>query len=87
MIKALGEKDLSAQETMHHLLSLKLYSSSFRVVPVSLDGSRRVKSKFSENDRSTNNSLLEIYAQRQQFSDQVPNIMTLNLAEFVKHSN
>ena len=26
MMKALGERDISAQETMHHLLSLKLYS-------------------------------------------------------------
>ena len=83
MIKALGERDVSAQETMH-LLSLKLYNSSFRVLPVSLDGSCRVKSKFAENDRSTNDSLLDVYAQRQQFSDQAPTIMTFNLAEFVK---
>ena len=27
MIKTLGERDFSAQETMHLLLSLKLYSS------------------------------------------------------------
>ena len=69
MIKALGERDVSAQETMHHLLSLKLYSSPFRVVLVSLDGSHRVKTKFAENDRSRNDSLLDVYSQRQQFSD------------------
>ena len=41
-MKTLGERDYSAQETMHHLLSLKLYSSSFNVIPVSLNGSRQV---------------------------------------------
>ena len=40
MIRTLGERDFSAQETMHHLLSVKLYSSSFNVVPISLEGSR-----------------------------------------------
>ena len=40
--KSLGERDYAAQETMHHLLSLKLHSSSFNVIPVSLSGSRRL---------------------------------------------
>ena len=40
MIKALGERDFSVQETMHLLLSLKLHSSSFQVLPVNLDGTR-----------------------------------------------
>ena len=38
MTKALGERDVSAQETMQHLLFIKLYSSSFRVQSVSFDG-------------------------------------------------
>ena len=63
---------------------MKSSPGSCRVFPVSLDGSRRVKSKFAENDRSTNDSLLDVYAQRQQFSDQAATIMTFNLAEFVK---
>ena len=29
VMKAIGERDYAAQETMHHLLSLKLHSSSF----------------------------------------------------------
>ena len=41
--KSLGERDYAAQETIHHLLSLKLHSSSFKVLPVSLNGSRRVR--------------------------------------------
>ena len=43
VMKTLGERDYAAQETMHHLLSLKLHSSSFNVIPVSLNGSRRVQ--------------------------------------------
>ncbi|CAB4020199.1 Hypothetical predicted protein [Paramuricea clavata] len=39
VMKSLGERDYAAQETMHHLLSLKLHSSSFKVMPVSLNGS------------------------------------------------
>ncbi len=41
-MKSLGERDYAAQETMHNLFSLKLHSSSFKVIPVSLNGSRRV---------------------------------------------
>ena len=43
MITTLGERDFSAQETMHLLLSLKLHSSSFQVLPVNLDGTRSLK--------------------------------------------
>lgn len=43
IMKSLGERDFSAQETMHHLLSLKLVSSSFRAIPISLNGSRKYK--------------------------------------------
>ena len=35
VIKYVGQRDYAAQEEMHHLLSLKLHSSSFRVIPVS----------------------------------------------------
>ena len=39
IMKSLGQRDFSAQETMDHLLSLKLVNSTFTVVSVSLDGS------------------------------------------------
>jgi hypothetical protein len=42
-MKYLGERDYAAQETVHHLLSLKLNSSSLKAMPVSLNGSRRVR--------------------------------------------
>jgi hypothetical protein len=32
VMKTLGERDYAAEETMHHLLSLKLHSSSFKVM-------------------------------------------------------
>ena len=50
MIKRLGECDISAQEAMHLLLSLKLYSSTFFVIPVNLDGSRRIKVNYHTTD-------------------------------------
>lgn len=43
MMKTLGERDFSAQETMILLLSLKLYSTSFNVLPVNLNGSQKVQ--------------------------------------------
>ena len=42
-MKSLGERDYAAQETMHHLLS-------FKVVPVSLNDSRRVRDTVSVED-------------------------------------
>ena len=41
-MKTVGERDYPAQEIMHHLHSLKLHSSSFTVIPVSINGSRRI---------------------------------------------
>ncbi len=62
VMKSLGERDYAAQETMHHLLSLKLHSSSFKVMPVSLNGSRRVRNTAEEGESCTNYSLLDVYA-------------------------
>ncbi|CAB3977795.1 ATP-dependent DNA helicase PIF1 [Paramuricea clavata] len=69
VMKSLGERDYAAQETMHHLLSLKLHSSSFKVMPVSLNGSRRVRDTASidEGESCTDYSLLDVYANREQY--------------------
>ena len=58
-MKTLSERDYAAQETVHHLLSLKLHSSSFKVIPVSLNGSPRVRSNLciEDSDSCTDNSL------------------------------
>eukprot|EP00794_Sanderia_malayensis_P018458 gene18459-20309_t len=84
---SLGERDFSAQETMHLLLSLKLHSSSFNVVPVSLTGSRKLRNQFHFNisndnvDISTENSLLDAYSNRQHY-DNSPEFLNMNLAQF-----
>lgn len=66
VMKTLGERDYAAQETIHHLLSLKLHSSTFSVIPLSLDGSRKVRTNLSneDGDTCTDNSLLDVYANR-----------------------
>ena len=82
-MKTVGERDFAAQETMHHLQSLKLHSSSFNVIPVSLNGSRKVSNNISLEDDSicTTNSLPDHYANRDQY-DNSPDIMNLNFLQF-----
>ena len=62
IIKSLGQRYFSAQETMHHLLPLKLLSSSFNVVSISLDGSHKIQTNSTERNVGTNDSLLDVYA-------------------------
>ena len=81
-MKSLGQRDFSAQETMHHLMSLKLVSSSFNVVPISLNGSRRIKPKILDGDNVTNDSLLDTYAKREKYANIIPDIMALNFIDF-----
>ena len=69
-------KDFSAQETMHHLLTLKLVSSSFNVVNISLDGSRKIKTNSAEGNVGTNNSLLDVYAKRAMCIESIPAVIT-----------
>lgn len=42
MMRAIGQRDMSIQEVMHQLLSIKLLSSSFQVITASLDGCRKL---------------------------------------------
>ncbi len=81
VMKSLGERDYAAQETMHHLLSLKLHSSSFKVMPVSLNGSRRVRDTAEEGESCTDYSLLDVYANREQYENS-QDIMNMNFVEF-----
>ena len=83
MIKTLGERDFSAQETMHLLLSLKLHSSSFTVVPVSLNGSRKINISVSPTAKCTSNCLLDYYAKRKMYLERVPDVMNINFMQFV----
>ena len=81
-MKSFGQRDYYAQEVMHHLLSLKLVSSSLKVVPVSLNGSRRVKDDLKDGDCVTNDSLLDTYAKRERFSQSFSNILSVNFITF-----
>ena len=38
MMRVVGESDTSIQEVMHQILGLTLFSSAFRVITMSLDG-------------------------------------------------
>ena len=78
VMKSLGERDYAARETMHHLLSLKLHSSSFKVMPVSLNGSRDTAD---EGESCTDYSLLDVYANREQYESS-QDIMNMNFVEF-----
>ena len=81
VMKSLDERDYAAQETMHHLLSLKLHSSSFNVIPVSLNGSRRVRADVEEGESCTDYSLLDIYATRHEY-DSSELVMNMNFVQF-----
>ena len=81
VMKTIGERDYAAQETMHHLLSLKLHSSSFNVMPVSLNGSRRINTSTTEADVCSNNSLLDVYANRAQYNN-AKDTAELNFVQF-----
>ena len=82
-MKSLCERDYAAQETMHHLLSLKLHNTSFKVMPVSLNGSRRVRdtATIEEGESCTDYSPLDVYANREQYGSS-PNVINMNFVQF-----
>ena len=82
IMKSLGQRDFSAQETMHHLMSLKLVSSSFNVVPISLNGSRRINTNSFDGALVTNESLLDVCANREKYAQTDPNIVMSNFVTF-----
>ena len=67
---------------MHHVMSLKLVSSSFNVVPISLNGSRRIKTYTPHGDNVTNDSLLDTYAKREKYASTIPDLMAFNFIDF-----
>ena len=86
MIQVVGERDFGAQETAHILQSLPLYSCTFNFVTLSLDGGRQLRTDTqTPEDSSTKPSLLETYMNRMQYQDSFPNIMSMNIVEFVSN--
>jgi len=87
-MKTLGQRDFSAQEAMHHLLSLNLVSSSFNVIPINLNGSRRLNVTKKPDDRARTDSLLDVYAQREKYQGTVKcDLRNLNFLLFAMKYN
>jgi len=82
MMRAVGLRDMSIQEVCHQVLKLKLYSSSFEVITVSLDGSRKVENI--DGELISKLSFLDTYASREEFSSDAE-IINCNFLQF--HSN
>ena len=82
IMKSLGQRDFSAQEAMHHLFPSKLVSSSFNVIPISLNGSRKIKTNSAEGDVVTSDSLLDIYANCAKYAEIYPDRTRFNFVTF-----
>ena len=84
MTRAVGQRDMSIQEVMHHILSIKLVSSSFQVITTSLDGSQKVKLT-KDGSLSTEPLLRDSYAGRGIFETDFPGISKCNFIEFASN--
>ena len=82
IISSVGERDFSAQEIMHQILSLKLYCSSFDVVNCSLEGSRQIS--INDDEIETKASYLDDYANRSN-NDTSLEIRESNLINFISN--
>lgn len=76
MVHAVGERDFSAQETGHMLLSLPLSSCTYNFCSVSLIDSRRVS-----KDKATGEMTLG-QSQLQQYSSRNTSLAQVNLKDF-----
>lgn len=61
LIKCVGERDYSAQETCHLLLQLPMFKASRDFIVLSLDGSRVVQERLVEERCATTPSILDHY--------------------------
>ena len=77
MLRAVGERDFSAQETCHMLLSLPLVSCTYNFVTASLDGSKKISKNPESGELLLQASILETYASRD------ASLSPLNLYQFV----
>ena len=63
MMRAVGQRNMSIQEVMHQILSIKLVSSTSEVIKASLHGSRKVNLS-KDGSLCIESSLLDSYARR-----------------------
>ena len=90
MIQVVGERDIGSQKkkTAHLRLGkpLENHSSTFSFLCVSLDGSRRVRTGQDDNDNqgydALDPSVLDHYAVRANWQENIPQILSLNLVQF-----
>jgi len=83
IIRSVGERDFSIQEIMHHLLSLKLHRSSFNVISVSLEGTRKVN--FTTSGIDSEPSYKDNYAARASLKNPTlkTSVLDINFVTFV----
>ena len=82
MMQTVGFRDMSIQEVCHSILSLKLFSCSFNIITISLNGARQIDNV--EGDIVVKPSLIDIYAKRSDYSND-DNVINSNFVSF--HSN
>ena len=84
MIKSVGERDFSSQETAHLLLSLPLYSCTYNFVTLSLDGGQLVITDNNTSDSATNPSTIDVYRHRTRYGT---TLTSFNLLQFTANNS
>ena len=79
LLRSVGERDFSAQETSHMLLSLPLFSCTYNFVTVALNSSRKVTMDDNSGELTLEASALDDYASRD------ASLAHLNLCQFVSN--
>lgn len=85
MMKSLGEKDMSIQEVIHSISSLKLCSISFQVITDSLDGTRQLQ--FDQKEVKTKKSDLDTYAKRLELNASLIDVNLIELCLMIVMNN
>ena len=83
MIRTVGERDLSIQEGMYQIQSLNLHNSSFKVITASLEGSRNIKSGYTEGDVALEPIAVDHYAHHSKFQHMLREINSTNFVNLV----
>ena len=55
-----------------------MVSSSFNVIPISFNGSRKIKTNSPEGDVATNDSVLDVYTNCAVYAKEILNVLNLN---------
>ena len=88
MIKSIGERDFSAQETAHMLLGLPLYNCTYTFTTLILDDSKTTEIQHTSSGTSLSPklSIVQFYSQRcQHGSNNDDRVMQMNLLTYSSH--